>query len=171
MTVLPATLPFADDDHYGRHHKQPPKPDQRFVKDGPLHHAVHDVEELAALIASGQHSIDARGLHNFTPLTTAARSGCIEAVKMLHAAGADVSAVDLQGSTALHRAAYQGHKKMVYVLVDLGADLEATDRYGRTPLHVAADNGQMESAKALLKRGASTYAKDGPLLDGQTPLE
>ena len=169
--TLGGTLPFESDDNYGRHERRPPKMDQRFVLDGPLHKAVGDPEALAALITSGEHPIDERGNRNFTPLICAARSGCIEAVRMLHAAGASLESTDLHGSTALHRAAYQGDKKMVYALVDLGADLEATDRYGRTALHVAADNGSMESAKALLKRGASTYAKDGPLLDGQTPLE
>ena len=52
-----------------------------------------------------------------------------------------------------------------------GASLEATDRYGMTPLPVAASNERLLCIKELIKLGASQFAKDGPLLDGDTPYQ
>ncbi|KAL3922430.1 MAG: hypothetical protein SGPRY_004561 [Prymnesium sp.] len=156
---------------YGRHERRQPTPHPRTLLHGPLHRAVHSHQRLKELLSSGEHSVDARGLHNFTPLICAACGGHVDAIKLLVDAGADLTATDVNGSTALHRAAFHGKEQAIYLLLDLGASLEATDRYGRTPLHAAADNGQVEAANALLKRGASTYSKDGPLLDGDSPLE
>ena len=158
------------DDNFGRHEKRPPKVGPQ--PDGPLHiaAATNDVEALRTLLESGAHNIEGRGNHDFTPLMCASRQGSTESAQLLLATGARIDSTDLHGSTALHRASYSGSRKVVAALIDAGADMEATDRYGRTPLHVAADNGAIEAVRALLKRGASTYAKDGPLLDGDTPL-
>ena len=59
----------------------------------------------------------------------------------------------------------------IRALVEAGASLEATDRYGMTPLHVAASNERLLCIKELIKLGASQFAKDGPLLDGDTPYQ
>ena len=40
-----------------------------------------------------------------------------------------------------------------------------------TPLHVAASNERLLCIKELIKLGASQFAKDGPLLDGDTPYQ
>jgi len=40
-----------------------------------------------------------------------------------------------------------------------------------TPLHVAAFNERHACIKCLVNLGASQFAKDGPLLDGDTPFQ
>lgn len=120
------------------------------------------------------HLEDRCAPYHWTPLFCAARDGTAEDVALLLECGANVHARDSHGATPLHKAACTGGKRAVaklQALAGAGADLEATDRYGRTALHVAASNERAECAKTLVKLGASQFAKDGPLLDGETPYQ
>lgn len=160
-----------EDEMFGRHERVPPK-DPGTGPLQPLHLAAADnAPALRELLAAGTEDLERKALKGWTPLIFAARSGNLEAVNALLDAGADIHAVDHHGSTALHRAAFGGHRQVIRALVDAAAELEATDRYGRTALHVAADAGEIDSTRCLLKLGANTRARDGPLKDGQTPIE
>lgn len=103
-----------------------------------------------------------------TKLMIAVRSGAMDEVQKLLESSADPNARDRQGNTSLHKAAIAGSTAKAQLLVDHGANLEAHNRFGRTPLHEAANVGWPDVCKLLLRLGASPYAKDGPLLDGQT---
>ena len=55
--------------------------------------------------------------------------------------------------------------------MDAHADVHAVDRQGMTPLHVAASCERLDAIRCLMSHGASQFAKNGPLLDGDTAYE
>lgn len=86
------------------------------------------------------------------------RSGHLDAVKLLLAAGAIVDLKSVDGWGALHMASangqhnasprsefssqiQQGHREVIDVLLDAGAVADLKNNDGRTALHVAADEG------------------------------
>ena len=112
-----------------------------------------------------------------TPLMSAARSGDVDSVERLLAAGAEVNAAERErGQTALMWAAAQGHADVVRVLAAAGADLHARSRVwdqlentagntnpignfrmahgGSTALLFVARNGDLDTARVLLEAGA-----------------
>ena len=110
--------------------------------------------------------------YEWTPLMFAARHGTAESVQLLIEAGASVNARDIHNSTSLHKACIGAESvKKIQALIRAGAELEATDRYGMTPLFTAAFNERVDAVRTLMKAGASQFAKDGPLLDGDTPYQ
>jgi ankyrin repeat protein len=75
----------------------------------------------------------------FTPLLFAAREGCVECVKVLAAAKADVNAVDAESQTGLILALINGHVDVAAELIRSGIDVNMADRVGRTGLYAAVD--------------------------------
>jgi ankyrin repeat protein len=102
-----------------------------------------------------------------TPLHLAALYGRADAVRVLLAFHADVSAHDDNGDTPLHLAAAKGWQAVVLLLLANRADVNARDAHGATALHAAAFYKQEEMAKLLLARHAEVEAADD---NGDTPL-
>ncbi|HET8549629.1 MAG TPA: ankyrin repeat domain-containing protein, partial [Bryobacteraceae bacterium] len=91
-----------------------------------------------------------------TPLMTAARTGNVDAVKILLAHSANVNArEERRGQTALMWAAAEGHTDVVEALIQSGADIRASVPSGYTPLLFAVREGRIGAVKALLKAGAT----------------
>jgi ankyrin repeat protein len=87
---------------------------------------------------------------------TAARTGKVEAVKVLLAHGANANAKEsARGQTALMWAAAEGHADAIRLLVERGADVQTRSNGGFTALLFAAREGRIGAAKALLQAGAS----------------
>lgn len=78
-------------------------------------------------------------LGNLTPLMFASRQGCLECVKILADAKADISAVDPDGISVTLFAIINGHYDVADYLVNRGANVNAADRTGRTALYSAVD--------------------------------
>ncbi|MEP7242809.1 MAG: ankyrin repeat domain-containing protein [Gammaproteobacteria bacterium] len=110
-----------------------------------------DVGSIRLLLAHGA-SVDLASVQGITPFMATAGVGsttidtrarfrneqqCIEAGKLLLAAGANVNAARDSGQTALHGAALWGWNDYVKVLADSGANLDAQDRNGMKALDVA----------------------------------
>jgi ankyrin repeat protein len=72
------------------------------------------------------------GRFNVTPLGAAARSGHLEIVKILLAAGADVNRVDPDGFSPVTLAARAGKWRVVKVLAEHGGDFRILDGHGRS---------------------------------------
>jgi uncharacterized protein len=121
-----------------------------------------------------------------TPLMRAAKSGDIEIVRMLLAAGADPKATLPNGTTALMLAAGLGWRngsplapsydqgsdaeavETLELLLSLGLDLKATNEAGDTALHAAVGGRGSEAiVHFLLERGADPKAENKRQ---QTPL-
>ena len=80
-----------------------------------------------------------RPMGGLTPLLFAARAGCLECVKILVEAGAEVDMADPEGISPLLMAITNFNFDIASYLLDKGANPGAWDMYGRTPLYVAVD--------------------------------
>ena len=102
------------------------------------------------------------------PIMTAARTGSVDAVRVLVAYGASANAKEARsGQTTLMWAAAEDHARVVQVLLGLGANVNARSDGGFTPLLFAARQGALESARILV--GAGANLNDAPP-DNSTPL-
>lgn len=98
-------------------------------------------------------------------LQKAVKSGDVNAVRALLAAGEDVNAREhVTHLTPLHRAAALGHADIVRALIQGGADVSADGGRLGTPLHGVAD---VECARLLIEAGAEVDARTKA---GRTPL-
>jgi ankyrin repeat protein len=75
----------------------------------------------------------------FNPLLYAARQGCIECVKVLAEAGADLNATDPDRISPLNLALINLHFDTAAALIEAGADVNQWDLFGRAPLYNAVD--------------------------------
>jgi uncharacterized protein len=80
-----------------------------------------------------------REVGGFTPLLYAARQGCLECVKLLVGAHADVNLPDPEGVTPLIMAVSNFHFDVGAYLVSKKANVNTWDWWGRTPLYEAVD--------------------------------
>lgn len=109
----------------------------------------------------------------FTPLLYAVRENCLECVKRLLDAGADINKPDPDNISPLILALLNMRFDIAKYLVERGADVNQWDHWGRTPLYMAADVNILpvsqrndpkpvleqatgiEVARMLLERGAN----------------
>ncbi len=91
----------------------------------------------AQVAGMGKAHLDAPDADGRTPLSLAARGGCLAAVSTLVHAGAEVERSDNAGWTPLHYAASQRHADVVDYLLAHGADQERKTKAGETALALA----------------------------------
>ncbi|MCP4177342.1 MAG: hypothetical protein GY756_06225 [bacterium] len=102
-----------------------------------------------------------KGNYLGNPLTSSARGGRYDMVKLFLAHGADVNYVTGNYYTPICFAARYGHPKVIQLLVDNGANVNyIMPVTGDTPLVMAAYYGQVEACKALIKNGANINYSD-----------
>ena len=75
----------------------------------------------------------------FTPLLYAAREGCIDCIKYLLKAHADINLADPDGLTPLNIALLNMRFDTASYLISAHADVNKWDFFGRTPLYMAID--------------------------------
>ena len=114
-----------------------------------------------------------RSSDNCSLLHFAAQGGCLEVVRKLLSAGADVNAKDKEGLTPLHYAASadedENHSECVLkLLLESGASVGAKDNCDRTPLHYAAVGDCLDHVHLLVAAGADKKARDN---EGFTPYD
>jgi ankyrin repeat protein len=116
--------------------------------------------------ASGKMSqadIDALG----EELHAAADRGDLDAVKKLHAQGADIDYSAVNFGTALVAAAGEGHPDIVDYLLENKADVTLCNMHRQTPLHMAIR--QNEDDAVALKLIMHSTDMDGRDMHGKTP--
>ncbi|HEX6993378.1 MAG TPA: ankyrin repeat domain-containing protein [Gammaproteobacteria bacterium] len=118
---------------------------------------IHDWERQV----SGEPRAQYRPSGGLTPLLFAAREGCLECVRILLDAGADIDLPDPDGITPLIMAVANMHFDVAAHLVEAGADVNRWDWWGRTPLYLAVDVN-------TIPHGGRP---DRPVLDETTSLE
>jgi ankyrin repeat protein len=112
-----------------------------------------------------------------TPLLFASRDGCLECVKILAEAGADINATDPDGISGIISATINGHYDIGVYLAQRGANVNLADKTGRTALYAAADfntmpqsnrpsphvldnvNSALDLMRVLLEHGANPNAQ------------
>ncbi len=99
-------------------------------------------EQAAAFGFGGRQVSDGGGI---TALVLAARQDCLDCVKTLLDAGADVNQVTKYGWTPLLTATQNRHYLLGKYLLDHGANPNLANNGGWTPLYLATDNRNIES--------------------------
>ena len=82
----------------------------------------------------------------------AARSGNIEAAKLLLSRGADINHVGWNDTTPLHDAASNGQLETVKYLVENGADIHAKGFNGKTPVECSKNKVIADYLKSKLRK-------------------
>lgn len=118
---------------------------------------IHDWERQV----SGEPRAQYRPSGGLTPMLFAVREGCLDCVRLLLDAGADIDLPDPDGITPLIMAVANMRFDIAAFLLDAGADPNRWDWWGRTPLYLAVDLN-------TLPHGGRP---DRPVLDATTSLE
>jgi len=96
-----------------------------------LHRAVQDgdIRELSTLLSKLAHLVDAKDENGWTPIHEAARTGSVDAVKLLVHNGADMDALTAYGQSPLHLAKtiHGDDHPVVDLFTDLGALFEGPE--------------------------------------------
>lgn len=116
---------------------------------------------LAVLIDWPDINIEARNLHDESPLMLASLQGMTEICQQLIIKGADVNK---PGWAPLHYAATHGHLAVISLLLENDAYIDAASPNGTTPLMMAAQYGTPEAVKLLLEAGADPVLKNDQAL-------
>ena len=110
-----------------------------------------------------------QSVHFIMPLMISwARSGSLEAVRLLVDEGANIYAADGFGWTALMVAAADGQLEILKYLQELGCDVMVRDKEGISAFMWACANNHYETAAYLLEQGAELNQED---LRGRTALD
>eukprot|EP00899_Mesostigma_viride_P016556 jgi/Mesvir1/24901/Mv22121-RA.3 len=123
-----------------------------------------ELQEMRSVLKEPLEKRDEKGN---TALHDACRKGCMDVVKYLVAAGANMEARNENGSTPLSLACTSGHLETVLHLITNGADVNAKDKDGNTPLHLASQCGHLPVVEMLIDASAGMEAKNQA---GRTPL-
>ena len=100
---------------------------------------------------------------------TAARTGKVDAVRVLLAHGADVNAKESwKQQTALMWAAHEGNAEAVKLLLEAGANVNERSMFGWTPLLFAARQGQVDDDRRRCVAGGASINETLP--DGTSAL-
>ena len=114
---------------------------------------------IEKLIAAGADVTAASG-RGSTALMAAAKSGDLDAVKLLVAAGADINATNMDHNiTPLIWAASEGHLAVVQFLLEKGADPDVLTDNNHTAASIAAENGHHAIVEALGQRHETKPAR------------
>lgn len=135
--------------------------DARALVEKLIDRAVMDKAAAVALLRQHPALLQARCLHDETPLHFCAVEGFLDAVRFFATAGMEIDAVNRFGDTALVDAVTLGHLEMVRLLLALGASPNTTSAVRGPVLHAAAESGNDGVVLALLDAGARTdYVTD-----------
>lgn len=136
------------------------------------------LEHARQLIAKGA-DVNTHSFHDrISALQCAVRSGCLELVKLLFQAGADINyRGNVYGDNLLHEAAKNAlpndDAMIIWLLSVIDHDIDALNNSGFTALRIAVENNSFDShmafIKVLLEKGADPN-KPIRLLAGKTPF-
>lgn len=111
--------------------------------------------------------VDARDIHNNTPLHTVSGLGLYRIAEILIGNFADIHAKDSLGFTPLHLASYMGDIPMVNLFLEHKALINTKNFNGDTPLHTVSALGYGDMLVYLLENKADIRALNN---NGDTPL-
>ncbi|GMO21325.1 MAG: ankyrin repeat domain-containing protein [Spirochaetaceae bacterium] len=104
-----------------------------------------------------------------TPLIEAARTGDIEAMRVLLRFGAQVNTQDAQGNTAMHVAIPpEAHRNALSLLLENNGNPNIRDMRGDSPLHIVVDLDRPPDVLEVLLAARADVSIHN--IDGKTPL-
>jgi ankyrin repeat protein len=118
-----------------------------------------DANAIGRYIANGCNPNSFGNKVPYYPLSLAAQSGSVDAVKLLVSRGAKVN-TSKHGDSPLNAAARNGDTEVIGVLLAAGADPNFGGRGASEPLLTAISGKQRKAALLLLKAGATMPASD-----------
>jgi ankyrin repeat protein len=140
-----------------------------------------DIEMVKFLISDKRVNINSKNHWDFTPLHFAARSGCLEVVKLLVENGANLEAKSstyYNTNTPLSLAIVNGYLNVANFLIEKRAKMtremkilvkiRKKSHIYPTLLHFVAENNDPELASLLIRNGADNNVEDDY---GNTPLD
>ena len=132
--------------------------------------ALGRMDVLETRVNASPEAVDVRAADGFTALHLAAYFGGPDAVRLLLARGADLTAVadNPMRVRPLNSAVAGGHTESVRVLLAAGADVNAVQQQDITPLMGAAAGGRREIVEFLLEAGADKTLRSA---DGSTAAD
>jgi ankyrin repeat protein len=157
----------------GRNAAPPPAPPKPAAADTAAAEDLIAKADAAAAEVSFGRGTDSDG-GGLTPLVFATRQNCMECVKSLLEAGANINQTTHYGWTPLLTAVQNRHYKLAIYLLEHGADPNKPNNGGWTPLYLATDNRNIEGGdypvrkpdmdhldfiKVLLDKGANVNAR------------
>jgi len=116
--------------------------------------AVKDPNEAGLLLRAHPELLQARYVHDETPLHYCAVEGLVDGVRFLAKAGVPIDAENRFGDTALVDAVALGNLPVVKVLLTHGANPDAASRTHGPVLHAAIGRADVAITAALLEAGA-----------------
>ena len=132
----------------------------------PLHAASRSGTAVMELLLERRANVHCTDNNGLTALHTAAFDNNSEALQMLLAEGADMSARSTHlGSTALHVACKCGRSDAALTLLQQGADCLSIGHRGNSPLHYATAKGSKAIITLLVEYGADVFVVNS---DGDT---
>ena len=135
-----------------------------------IHHTVignWSREVLQVVIAHGG-DVNAATKDNITALVLTTRTGNVDTINVLLAAGADPNISDADGYTCLHDAVdVRCNKETLQAIIDHGANIHAANKKSVTPLMQALQTGNINAINVLLNAEADLNIIDK---DGDTCL-
>ena len=123
-----------------------------------LHFVVdefNDSSEILRSLLNYGADVNARSIHNETPLMVASRSRDVETVTLLIEQGAYVDLQDEKDNTALHNAVSRKSEEIVGTLLNAGAS-NLCNSQGMTPLLLAYSEGWVAMVDKLIKKPEMT---------------
>jgi len=137
-----------------------------------------DADAVKALLDAGIAPDTGAADATQTPLYLATAQAChsqgaetdwlVETVRLLVAAGADVSKMDDNKNTPLMHAAQYCGPKVIGVLVGGGAKVDVRNGSGVSPLAMALIMSNFDAAEALVAKGAKLGKNDATMVSGVT---
>jgi ankyrin repeat protein len=120
-----------------------------------------DIETINWLLDNSTIDINAIDHDGWTAAILAMELNKFDAVKFLHARGADLSIVNHKGRNSLHIAARNGDVKAIkWLLENSTLDINLADDEGSTPIMICLNWNELASAKLLVERGSNLFLKD-----------
>jgi hypothetical protein len=121
--------------------------------------ALEDVRKIVAILKNNGELNETFFGWGQTALMCAARDGCVESVKILLKAKANVEVKVKDGETAFLKSVKGGHLAVVKILLEAKADVDVKGFGGKTAVMYAAMYGHVEILKLLLKANANVDAR------------
>jgi len=111
--------------------------------------------KCAKKIINKKSDLEAHDTSGWRPIHFAAKSDCLEIVKILIEKGAKIDAENNNEETALHIATANNFADIVKMLINEGANIDSENNKGDTALHIAAKHNFADIVDCLLDNKAN----------------